>query len=65
MIRTERRPIRTLPVVLLRYGRRWESLSTSLLFVVSDSSRHQSGFVTQTFSTNRLKYRAELDSTVF
>jgi len=45
MIRTGRRPIRALPVASLRYGRRWASLSTSLLPAVSDSGEYQLGFV--------------------
>ena len=46
MIRTGRSPIRVLPVVLLRSGRRWASLSTSLLPAVLDSGEYQLGFVT-------------------
>ena len=65
MIRTGRRPIRALPVVLLRSGRRWASLSTSSLHAVLDSSEYQLGPVTSTFSTNHLQYRAELDRTIF
>jgi len=40
-------------------------LSRSLLPGVPDSGDYQSGFVTQTFSTNHLQYRAELDGTIF
>ena len=51
--------------MLLRSGRRWVSLSTSLLPAVLDSGEYQLGFVTWTFSTNLLQYRAKLDRTIF
>jgi len=66
IIRTGRRPIRAVLVVLLQYGWRWANQSTSLPPVVSDFDGYQWEFCyPNVFQLTRLQYRAGLDCTTF